>query len=261
MNLTAIAEELRATLSDYLALLEYGSRARGTYSANSDFDLIVVTESRHTPFRFHTKQVDLNITSLQSLEFLHRRMLINEEAPWDGIFASIRIIHCIDFRVEALIQSIRESFSSPTERSGAAVDGLRFSLARVIEDMVGIRDAQELRLLAGQAVHVYLFSWVMLQGGRWSGLREAWRRFRANDGIRSRQLGLVPTYTEWERAVATLRPLESWLFANFGGAWRNEVLSLAGGFERADGDESIPLTAEQTTAINILCSRASDPRH
>jgi predicted nucleotidyltransferase len=259
MNLTAVAEEIRTILGDYLGLLEYGSRARGTSSANSDLDLIAVTNSAYTPSRFHATRVDLNLISLQSLESLRRRVLINEEAPWDGMFASIRVIDSVDPRVEKLIHSIREAFLSPRELSHIEVDGLRFSLARVIDDLIGISDPHELRLLVGQAVHVYLLSWVMLKQERWSGLREAWRAFRISDQHSSQQLGLASITATWEESVAILRSLESALFAHFGGPWRDGIMCLAGGFEHAVDDRSRPLSIEQTAALKDLCSRAPDP--
>jgi predicted nucleotidyltransferase len=248
----AVAATLKQVFPDYIGFLEFGGRTEGRIGPTSDFDLVVVVENPRAPCRLHFPRVDFNIVSLASLTSLESRILTNAEKPWDGMFAGARIIDTCNEEFRSLIERIQDNFSAPRSFSAAELNGLRLVMARSIEDVVGLEELGEMRLASGQAMHVLLLSWSMLNRKRWKGLANSWRQLRF-DHVLFPLACKVLTSANWREAVSALRTLESMLFEDYGGSWSSGAIWVGGGFSVNIEGEAEPLIDSEMRVLMDCC--------
>ncbi len=248
------AEVFGHVFHDYLGLLQYGGRVDGRVAPRSDVDLVVVTSASYSPPRIHTSRVDLNIVSWPAINALHRRLLINEERPWDGLFASVRVIDSRSPDLDLLMRSVSQAFTlRPIVNE--EVDGLRFALSRAIDDVAGASDSIELKIIVSQAMDVFLFCWSLLAHHRWSGLRNSWRTFRSEAGPYQDLAVEVIETVDRGIALANLQTLEEWLLLPFGGPWRSGAIYLSSGFRSSQAASRAPVSDYGMSRILAICSQ------
>lgn len=228
----ALIDELSA-ITGYLGVLQYGSRARGDNNAESDYDLIVVTEHSIGVERLHAQKVDLNfLTGDELLAILHR-LKRQQSMPWDTMLADVVVLDDENGELQSLARDIASSINNQPVYSDA-IAGLRFLVWHFLKKLA---EADESRSLEAEtrvfsAISAIAAAHGIVTGQPWQGLDMAIRQIltdapeiynKLNDAANARN--------NWGFRVDQLQVAAREVLRDSGGLWDGRELELSSWIE------------------------------